>query len=177
MREQALPSIRNDLKENAYANTVPKLTQSRVLKYKITCVIKCKMIPLALPLKLLIFIFPHSVQSSFSLACTVILSKLDGIIIIFKMQLLERIAPATEKLKSKGIDFSLWYKPENYHTDLWNTQDLFILICSFAVASRCHMLFPLLLYIFFSDLAIVFFFCIIIYCTHLNSPAPCPVTW
>lgn len=34
------------------------------------------------------------------------------------MQLLERIAPATDKLKSKGIDFSLWYKPENYHTDL-----------------------------------------------------------
>ncbi|MFQ6662592.1 hypothetical protein Gotur_030388 [Gossypium turneri] len=32
--------------------------------------------------------------------------------------LLERIAPATEKLKSKGIDFSLWYKPENYVTDL-----------------------------------------------------------
>ncbi|MBA0807693.1 hypothetical protein Gohar_023483 [Gossypium harknessii] len=33
-------------------------------------------------------------------------------------KLLERIAPATEKLKSKGIDFSLWYKPENYVTDL-----------------------------------------------------------
>nr|XP_034887671.1 phosphatase IMPL1, chloroplastic-like isoform X3 [Populus alba] len=32
--------------------------------------------------------------------------------------LLERIAPATEKLKGKGIDFSLWYKPENYRTDL-----------------------------------------------------------
>ncbi|GAV64365.1 Inositol_P domain-containing protein [Cephalotus follicularis] len=33
-------------------------------------------------------------------------------------KLLERIAPATEKLMDKGIDFSLWYKPENYHTDL-----------------------------------------------------------
>ncbi|XVF40048.1 hypothetical protein PTKIN_Ptkin01aG0081200 [Pterospermum kingtungense] len=33
-------------------------------------------------------------------------------------KLLERIAPATEKLKNKGIDFSLWYKPENYVTDL-----------------------------------------------------------
>lgn len=33
-------------------------------------------------------------------------------------KLLERIAPATEKLKYKGIDFSLWYKPENYVTDL-----------------------------------------------------------
>ncbi|PPD86587.1 hypothetical protein GOBAR_DD16481 [Gossypium barbadense] len=37
---------------------------------------------------------------------------------IHAKQLLERIAPATEKLKSKGIDFSLWYKPENYVTDL-----------------------------------------------------------
>lgn len=34
------------------------------------------------------------------------------------MQLLERIAPATENLKSKQIDFSLWYKPENYRTEL-----------------------------------------------------------
>ncbi|KAB1222123.1 Phosphatase IMPL1, chloroplastic [Morella rubra] len=33
-------------------------------------------------------------------------------------KLLERIGPATEKLKSKGIDFSLWYKPENYRADL-----------------------------------------------------------
>ncbi|XP_060674057.1 phosphatase IMPL1, chloroplastic isoform X1 [Ziziphus jujuba] len=33
-------------------------------------------------------------------------------------KLLERIAPATEKLKNKEVDFSLWYKPENYHTDL-----------------------------------------------------------
>ncbi|KAF3450035.1 hypothetical protein FNV43_RR06114 [Rhamnella rubrinervis] len=32
-------------------------------------------------------------------------------------KLLERIAPATEKLKSKKLDFSLWYKPENYTTD------------------------------------------------------------
>ncbi|KZV42514.1 hypothetical protein F511_38539 [Dorcoceras hygrometricum] len=32
--------------------------------------------------------------------------------------LLERIGPATEKLKIKGIDFSLWYKPENYCTQL-----------------------------------------------------------
>lgn len=33
-------------------------------------------------------------------------------------QLLERIGPATEKLKNKGIDFSLWYKPENYRADV-----------------------------------------------------------
>ncbi|KAM3742178.1 hypothetical protein ACB098_07G051100 [Castanea mollissima] len=33
-------------------------------------------------------------------------------------KLLERIGPATEKLKSKGIDFSLWYKPESLHADL-----------------------------------------------------------
>ncbi|ONI11514.1 hypothetical protein PRUPE_4G110600 [Prunus persica] len=32
--------------------------------------------------------------------------------------LLERIAPATEKLKSKGIVFSLWYKPDDYTTDI-----------------------------------------------------------
>ncbi|XP_010276157.1 PREDICTED: phosphatase IMPL1, chloroplastic [Nelumbo nucifera] len=32
-------------------------------------------------------------------------------------KLLERIGPATEKLKNKGIDFSLWFKPENYSTD------------------------------------------------------------
>lgn len=37
---------------------------------------------------------------------------------VLHAKLLERIAPATEKLKSKGIDFSLWYKPENYRTDL-----------------------------------------------------------
>ncbi|XP_062096465.1 phosphatase IMPL1, chloroplastic [Humulus lupulus] len=33
-------------------------------------------------------------------------------------KLLERIAPATEKLKGKNINFSLWYKPENYLTEL-----------------------------------------------------------
>ncbi|KNA14184.1 hypothetical protein SOVF_109920 [Spinacia oleracea] len=33
-------------------------------------------------------------------------------------KLLERIGPATETLKEKGIDFSWWYKPENYNTDL-----------------------------------------------------------
>ncbi|KAJ0975840.1 hypothetical protein J5N97_017805 [Dioscorea zingiberensis] len=32
-------------------------------------------------------------------------------------KLLERIGPATENLKNKGIDFSLWFKPENYITD------------------------------------------------------------
>ncbi|GMH02677.1 hypothetical protein Nepgr_004516 [Nepenthes gracilis] len=33
-------------------------------------------------------------------------------------KLLERIGPATEKLKEKGIDFSWWFKPENYHADI-----------------------------------------------------------
>lgn len=33
-------------------------------------------------------------------------------------KLLKRIGPATEQLKNREIDFSLWYKPENYHTDL-----------------------------------------------------------
>ncbi|XP_075505309.1 phosphatase IMPL1, chloroplastic isoform X1 [Primulina tabacum] len=37
---------------------------------------------------------------------------------ILHAKLLERIGPATEKLKIKGIDFSLWYKPENYCTQL-----------------------------------------------------------
>nr|BAJ85005.1 predicted protein [Hordeum vulgare subsp. vulgare]BAJ86856.1 predicted protein [Hordeum vulgare subsp. vulgare]BAJ88943.1 predicted protein [Hordeum vulgare subsp. vulgare]BAJ95628.1 predicted protein [Hordeum vulgare subsp. vulgare]BAJ95845.1 predicted protein [Hordeum vulgare subsp. vulgare] len=32
-------------------------------------------------------------------------------------QLLERIRPATEDLKKKGIDFSLWFKPDKYPTD------------------------------------------------------------
>ncbi|XP_057970865.1 phosphatase IMPL1, chloroplastic isoform X2 [Malania oleifera] len=32
-------------------------------------------------------------------------------------KLLERIGPATEKLKDNGIDFSLWYMPENYCID------------------------------------------------------------
>lgn len=33
-------------------------------------------------------------------------------------KLLERIGPATENLKTKGIGFSLWFKPENYYTEL-----------------------------------------------------------
>ncbi|KAL2935723.1 Phosphatase IMPL1 chloroplastic [Bienertia sinuspersici] len=33
-------------------------------------------------------------------------------------KLLEKIGPATETLKEKGIDFSWWFKPENYSTDL-----------------------------------------------------------
>ncbi|XP_024199979.1 phosphatase IMPL1, chloroplastic [Rosa chinensis] len=37
---------------------------------------------------------------------------------IVEMQLLERIAPATENLKSKQINLSLWYKPENCRTEL-----------------------------------------------------------
>lgn len=37
---------------------------------------------------------------------------------VCEMQLLESIGPATEKLKTKGVDFSLWFKPENYHTEL-----------------------------------------------------------
>ncbi|PIN14625.1 Inositol monophosphatase [Handroanthus impetiginosus] len=37
---------------------------------------------------------------------------------VIHAKLLERIGPSTEKLKGKGIDFSLWYKPENYHTEL-----------------------------------------------------------
>ncbi|RWR85721.1 Inositol monophosphatase [Cinnamomum micranthum f. kanehirae] len=36
---------------------------------------------------------------------------------VLHAKLLERIGPATEKLKSNGIDFSLWFKPENYTTD------------------------------------------------------------
>ncbi|GAB2298203.1 Phosphatase impl1, chloroplastic [Dionaea muscipula] len=36
---------------------------------------------------------------------------------VLHSKLLERIAPATEKLKGKGIDFSLWFKPDNYATD------------------------------------------------------------
>ncbi|KAL0442337.1 UNVERIFIED_CONTAM: Phosphatase IMPL1, chloroplastic [Sesamum latifolium] len=36
---------------------------------------------------------------------------------VLHAKLLERIGPATEKLKGKGIDFSLWYKPENYLTE------------------------------------------------------------
>ncbi|KAL3523001.1 hypothetical protein ACH5RR_015835 [Cinchona calisaya] len=37
---------------------------------------------------------------------------------VLHAKLLERIGPATERLKSKGIDFSLWYKPESYHAQL-----------------------------------------------------------
>ncbi|KAJ3679308.1 hypothetical protein LUZ60_017319 [Juncus effusus] len=32
-------------------------------------------------------------------------------------KLLETIGPATEELKKKGIDFSLWFKPDKYATD------------------------------------------------------------
>ncbi|KAL5100935.1 hypothetical protein RYX36_005262 [Vicia faba] len=32
-------------------------------------------------------------------------------------KLLDKIGPATEELKGKGIDFSLWFKPEDYTTD------------------------------------------------------------
>lgn len=38
--------------------------------------------------------------------------------VVCELQLLERIGPATEKLKTKGVDFSLWFKPENYYTEL-----------------------------------------------------------
>lgn len=34
-------------------------------------------------------------------------------------QLLDRIGPPTEDLKKKGIDFSLWFKPDKYPTDFW----------------------------------------------------------
>ncbi|XP_052191162.1 phosphatase IMPL1, chloroplastic [Diospyros lotus] len=37
---------------------------------------------------------------------------------VLHAKLLERIGPATEKLKNKGIEFSLWYKPEDYRTEL-----------------------------------------------------------
>ncbi|CAH8384371.1 unnamed protein product [Eruca vesicaria subsp. sativa] len=37
---------------------------------------------------------------------------------VLHSKLLDRIAPATENLKTKGIDFSLWFKPEEYHTEL-----------------------------------------------------------
>jgi myo-inositol-1(or 4)-monophosphatase len=36
---------------------------------------------------------------------------------ITELQLLDRIRPATEDLKKKGIDFSLWFKPDKYPTD------------------------------------------------------------
>ncbi|KAI7751438.1 hypothetical protein M8C21_022921 [Ambrosia artemisiifolia] len=37
---------------------------------------------------------------------------------VLHSKLLERIGPATEELKGKGIDFSLWYKPDDYNTEL-----------------------------------------------------------
>lgn len=36
---------------------------------------------------------------------------------VAELQLLDRIGPATEDLKKKGIDFSLWFKPDKYPTD------------------------------------------------------------
>lgn len=38
---------------------------------------------------------------------------------VTELQLLDRIGPATEDLKKKGIDFSLWFKPDKYPTDFW----------------------------------------------------------
>lgn len=43
---------------------------------------------------------------------------LSANLVAYEMQLLERIGPATEELKGKGIDFSLWYKPDDYTTEL-----------------------------------------------------------
>ncbi|KAI3664887.1 hypothetical protein L6452_43498 [Arctium lappa] len=37
---------------------------------------------------------------------------------ILHAKLLEKIGVATEELKGKGIDFSLWYKPNDYNTEL-----------------------------------------------------------
>ncbi|CAM8894956.1 unnamed protein product [Rhodiola kirilowii] len=37
---------------------------------------------------------------------------------VIHSKLLERIAPATENLKNNGTDFSLWFKPDKYRTDL-----------------------------------------------------------
>ncbi|KAF9624728.1 hypothetical protein IFM89_013266 [Coptis chinensis] len=36
---------------------------------------------------------------------------------VLHAKLLEKIGPATEKLKKNGLDLSLWFKPENYYTD------------------------------------------------------------
>ena len=36
---------------------------------------------------------------------------------VTELQLLDRIRPPTEDLKKKGIDFSLWFKPDKYPTD------------------------------------------------------------
>ncbi|XP_044481511.1 phosphatase IMPL1, chloroplastic-like, partial [Mangifera indica] len=37
---------------------------------------------------------------------------------VIHAELLQRIAPPTEKLETKGIDFSIWYKPDNYNTGI-----------------------------------------------------------
>lgn len=37
---------------------------------------------------------------------------------VLHAKLLEKIGSATEELKGKGIDFSLWYKPDDYNTEL-----------------------------------------------------------
>ncbi|CAI9090502.1 OLC1v1025284C1 [Oldenlandia corymbosa var. corymbosa] len=37
---------------------------------------------------------------------------------VLHSKLLEKIGPATERLKDKGIDFTRWFKPEDYHADL-----------------------------------------------------------
>ncbi|KAL4579576.1 hypothetical protein LXL04_015728 [Taraxacum kok-saghyz] len=37
---------------------------------------------------------------------------------VLHANLLEKIGVATEELKGKGIDFSLWYKPDDYYTEL-----------------------------------------------------------
>nr|XP_043606047.1 phosphatase IMPL1, chloroplastic [Erigeron canadensis] len=37
---------------------------------------------------------------------------------VLHSKLLEKIGPATEELKGKGIDFSLWYKPDDYNTEV-----------------------------------------------------------
>ncbi|PWA89127.1 myo-inositol monophosphatase like 1 [Artemisia annua] len=37
---------------------------------------------------------------------------------VLHAKLLEKIGPATEELKGKGIDFSLWYKPDDYNTEI-----------------------------------------------------------
>lgn len=43
---------------------------------------------------------------------------LDTNLNCIEMQLLEKIGPATVELKGKGIDFSLWYKPDDYITEV-----------------------------------------------------------
>lgn len=68
--------------------------------------------------KLVIFLFAwHLVSLFFPQWYLVHLG--DDISFAFRFaQLLERIGPATEKLIGRGIDFSLWFKPENYETDV-----------------------------------------------------------